>query len=266
VGDIHLKTGLTVKETRDIAKPTLIGSIIGTAVGIFPGLGSATSSWFFYTTAQKLSKKPDQFGTGNPEGIAAAESANNACVGGALLPLLTLGVPGSPAVAIIMGAFIIHGIQPGPGVFSSNADLVYGIFYGFILTTIALYLIGKLVTPFFIRLVTFPNTFLVPCIMIFTLIGLYAIQSSVLDIIIALIFGIVIFLLAKFDFSPSAFILAFVLSGIIEKNFRRALVLSNGSLLIFVQRTGSAILLGVLLLIVVVSIRKGIKNKKTVTL
>lgn len=259
--EMELKTHITAKEMLAVARPTAIGSIVGTFIGIFPGLGSATASWFAYTFSQKSSKQPELFGKGSPEGIAAAESANNACVGGALVPLLTLGVPGSPAIAIIMGAFIMHGIQPGPTVFNSHTDLVNGIFYGFLLTSVLMYVMGKGLTKPFIRLVTFPNQYLIPIVLVFILVGLFSIHYAVIDIVIALIIGSIMFFLNKFGFSGPSFILAFVLCPIVEENFRRALVISGGSYSIFVTRPASAVLLVALIGTIVWSVFKEVKKK-----
>lgn len=256
-----LKTHIPAKDMLAVSKPIAIGSVVGTFIGIFPGLGSATASWFAYTTAQKTSKHPEQFGKGSPEGLSAAESSNNACCGGALVPLLTLGVPGSPAVAIIMGAFIMHGITPGPTVFKTNPNLVYGIFYGFLLTTILMFFMAKVLTKPFIRLVTFPNQYLVPIVLTFILVGLFSTEYSVIDIIIALVIGTAFFFLNKFDFSGPSFILAFVLTPIIEENFRRALVISGGSYSIFVTRPASAVMVAVLAFVILWSVIKALRNK-----
>ena len=146
----------------------------------------------------------------------------NASAGGALVPFLALGIPGSAAVAIIMGAFIMHGIQPGPNVFTAERDLVYGIFYGFILTTVAMYLIGRLLTPVFARVLVVPNSFLVAIVLVLCLIGIYASKSAFFDLWLALGIGVLFYILKRLEYSVSSVIIAYVLAPIIEENFRRS--------------------------------------------
>ncbi|MBU2867664.1 tripartite tricarboxylate transporter permease [Pacificibacter marinus] len=228
-----LKTGLTWKEVKGIAKSTTIGSLIGAGTGILPGIGGGASCWFAYAVVSKTSKNPEAFGKGSPEGIAAPESSNNASAGGALVPFLALGIPGSAAIAIIMGAFIMHGIQPGPNVFTAERDLVYGIFYGFILTTIAMYLIGRLLTPMFSRVLVVPNSFLISIVLVLCLIGIYASKGAFFDLWLALGIGILFYILKRLNYPVSSVIIAYVLAPIIEENFRRSLTLSNGNYEVF---------------------------------
>ncbi|WP_407267799.1 tripartite tricarboxylate transporter permease [Radiobacillus sp. PE A8.2] len=256
----RLKTGLTAKEYKRIIKPMGLGSIVGSITGIFPGLGAGAASWFGYTLVKKFSKTKDTFGKGNPEGIAGPESANNAVVGGALVPLLALGIPGSASTAIILGTFIVHGIQPGPNVLSTNSDLIYGIFYGFLLTTIAMYIVGRFVTAFFSRILTIPNAILVPIILIFCAVGVYISKSLYFDLWFALITGVIFFILHKLEFSLPSVILAFILCPIIEESLRRTLVISDGSYSVFITRPFSLLLclviLGIIILGVVQRFRK----------
>lgn len=242
-----LKTGLTLQEVKDIAKPTTIGSLIGAGTGILPGIGGGASCWFAYAIASKTSKNPEAFGNGSAEGIAAPESSNNASAGGALVPFLALGIPGSAAIAIIMGAFIMHGIQPGPNVFTAERDLVYGIFYGFIVTTIAMYLIGRLLTPMFSRVLIVPNSFLVSIVLVLCLIGIYASKSAFFDLWLALGIGVVFYILKRLNYSVSSVIIAYVLAPIIEENFRRSLTLSSGNYEVFIS---SAYAVGLVMLII----------------
>ncbi len=230
-----LKTGLTFREIKNIIRPTTIGSLIGAGTGILPGIGGGASCWFAYAAVSKSSKNPESFGKGCAEGIAAPESSNNASAGGALVPFLALGIPGSAAIAIIMGAFIMHGIQPGPNVFTAERDLVYGIFYGFILTTVAMYLIGRMLTPVFARVLVVPNSFLVSIVMVLCLIGIYASKSAFFDLWLALGIGVTFYFLKRLQYSVSSVIIAYVLAPIIEENFRRSLTLSNGNYGVFFE-------------------------------
>lgn len=253
---VSVKTGLTLEEYKSVLKPTGLGGVIGSIIGIFPGTGSGTASWFGYSVAKKVSKKPEQFGDGSPEGIAGPESANNAAVGGAILPLLTLGVPGSPTIAIIMGAFIIHGIVPGPHIFTENPTLTYGILFGFLLTSVAMYFSGRIFTPLFSRVLKVPNDLLIPSVLLISIIGVFASNFMFFEIWVALIVGIIAFFMRNLDYSLPAFVLAFVLSNIIEENFRRSLLVSGGDFSIFITRPYSLILVLIILAIIITGIMK----------
>jgi putative tricarboxylic transport membrane protein len=235
-GTASLRTGLSWAEFRGILRPTMLGSVIGSIVGLFPGMGAGPASWFAYINAKKLSRRPQDFGHGSPEGIAAPEAANNATVGGAMVPLLALGIPGSPSTAIILGAFIIHGIQPGPNLFTNSADLAFGVFYGFLLATLVMYLAGRLVTNLFARALTISNVYLVPIVLILSIVGVYVSKGLFFDLWLALGVGVLSYFLRRLDYSLPSFILAFILSPIIEESLRRSMLLSDGSWSIFVTR------------------------------
>ncbi|MBU2959133.1 tripartite tricarboxylate transporter permease [Paracoccus sp. 1_MG-2023] len=258
----RLKTGLTIEEMKGVAKPTMIGSLIGAGTGILPGIGGGAACWFAYAVASKFSKNPGAFGRGSAEGITAPESSNNASAGGALVPFLALGIPGSAAVAIIMGAFVMHGIQPGPGVFAAERDLVYGIFYGFIVTTVAMYLVGRLLTPMFARVLVVPNSFLVAIVLVLCLIGIYASKAAFFDLWLALAIGVLFYILKRLEYSVSSVIIAYVLAPIIEENFRRSLNLSNGSYDIFVSGPYSILLVMMIFGALTASIHGGIKRRQ----
>lgn len=258
-----LKGGLTFSEIKRIIKPIGIGSTVGVIVGIFPGMGSGPSAWFSYALAKKASRTPETFGQGNPEGIAAPESANNATVGGSLLPLLTLGIPGSPATAIIMAAFIIHGIRPGTQIFEGDTSLVNGIFAGFIVTTIFLYIVGRTLTPLFSRVVIITADKLVPIVLMLALVGVFVSNRLIFDVWVALIIGIVFFFFKLLHYSLPSFVLGFILSPIIEEGLRRTLVLTDGSYAVFVTRSYSLIILAVILLIIALSVYQTLKKPST---
>ena len=261
-----LKTSISFKEFKSVSKSIGIGSTYGSILGILPGFGAVAASWFSYATVKKISKDPDSFGKGNPEGIAAPEAANNATVGGAMVPLLALGIPGSVGIAVIMGAFIIHGIQPGPLIFKNDSNLVYGIMFGFLLTTIAMFILGKALTPVFSRVLTVPNTVLVPIIALLSIVAIYAESGSSFNLWIALLIGLAGFFLKLLDYSLASFVIAFVLGPIIEENFIRALILSEGSYSIFFTRPMSLVILLIILAVLIVPVvqkmrRKRIRNK-----
>ncbi len=257
-----IKTGLTWKEWKGTIKPNAIGSTIGGIVGIFPGLGATAASWVAYAVSKKFSKHPETYGSGNPEGIVAPESANNSVVGGAMAPMLALGIPGSASIAIIMGAFIVHGIRPGPNVFLTNPDLVNGIFYGFLLTTIAMYFVGRFVTSAFARILMVPNSFLAPIVFVLCLAGVFLTKQSFFDLWFLLIIGIIFFFLKELDFSLPAVVLAFVLSPIIEDSLRRTLILSRGDYSVFVTRPISLTIVLILVGIVGFGVYNAIRKRK----
>ena len=259
----HLKVKLSLKEVFSVLPVVIKSALIGTFAGIIPGMGASPASWLSYTEAKRTSKHPEKFGHGAPEGIAAPESANNACVGGALVPLLTLGIPGSGTIAVVASALIMQGILPGPNLLNQNIDLVYSIFWGLLAATILMFFLGRFTTSLFARLLVIPNYILLVVIFLLSLIGAYAARRMMLDVWVAIIAGFIGFFMKKLKFSSPAFVLAFVLGSMIEKNFRRSLMLSRGSYMIFVNRPMAlACLLLNILMITSVLLRKRKERKQ----
>src|SRR5699024_4911083 len=159
----------------------------------------------------RVSKAPELFGDGSPEGIASPESANNAAVGGGLIPTLVLGIPGTPTLAIVIGAFLVQGIQPGPAMLSKQPLLFYGLLIGFLLTTIAMYLVGRYITRIFSRLLMVPGEYMISGILLVSLIGVYVSSQQPFDLLFALGVGFIGYVLKRLDYSPATFILAFIL-------------------------------------------------------
>ncbi|MCI7742723.1 MAG: tripartite tricarboxylate transporter permease [Clostridiales bacterium] len=241
------KANITIKDHIKNLPTMLSGSIIGTIVGIFPGLGGGVAAWMSYMFTSRTAKKPETFGKGNPKGIYAPESANNASVAGSMIPMLSMGIPGSSAAALIGAAFTMQGIQVGPMLFNTDSQLLYGIFFGFFLSVILLYLLGRLLTPFFSRILVVRNAFLVPILLILCIIGGFATKKQFLQLWIALALGVLFFFMKRSHYPLAPLIIAFILGPIIEKNFRRALTLSNGSFSIFHQTACSRVILVILL-------------------
>lgn len=255
----NLHTHISLREFAQVLPTVIKSSVIGVIFGIVPGLGGGVASWVSYTEAKRTARDPESFGKGNPHGIAASESANNAVVGGALIPFLTLGIPGSPTIAIVSTAFIIQGIQPGPSVMTNHTNLVYGIFWGLLLATIAMFIFGRYTTSLWARVLVIPDYILAPMILIISLIGAYACRMMMFDVWVAIAFGVIGFFFSKLDFSVSGFTLAFVLAYMFEGSFRRSLMVSRGSYGIFVTRPICIVLI---LLIAFMLLSKGIRVAK----
>ena len=238
-----MRISLSPRECLGALKATTVGSMIGTFLGILPGVGATVAGWLSYSMARNVSGQKALFGKGSGEGIAAPDAANNAVVGGALLPFLTLGIPGTAGIAIIAGAFIIHGIQPGPQMISENPQLIHQIFVGFLLTTVGMFLMGKFLSRGFAQALVTPNAVLVPGVLMLSILGIYATRSEFFDLWLALGLGVVAYGLRRLDYSIAGFVLAFVLAPIIETSFRRALVISAGDMTVFVTRPISLLLL-----------------------
>ena len=257
-----LKVKLTAQEFFSVFWLDVKCALIGTFAGVIPGMGASPASWLAYTTAKGSSKHPEEFGKGSHEGISAPESANNACVAGALVPLLSLGIPGSGTVAVVSSALIMQGIQPGPNLLKGELDLVNSIFWGLLLATILMFVFGRLTTSIYARLLVIPNYILATLIFLLSMIGAYAARRMMMDVWVALIAGVFGYFMKKLKFSHPAFVLSFVLGAMIEKNFRRSLMLSSGSYSIFVTRPFSLICLLLNVLLVVSIIIKRSKDKK----
>ena len=254
---------ITKAEYKRMARPVLLSSIIGVMVGIIPGTGASEASWFSYNTAKNMSKHPEEFGHGSVEGIAAAESANNAVTGATLIPLLTLGIPGDGTVAIMLSALMINGLNPGLSLFTTQGDIMYAIMLGLILVNIFMLLQGKFLTSLFAKVVSIPQEILTPIIVIFCFAGAYSVNENYFDVGIALIFGILAWILRKLELPPVPILLGLVLGSMTETNFRRALLISNGNPKIFFSSVYCIIFLVLILLAVGTIVRGKMKERST---
>lgn len=211
-------------------------ALIGTVVGIIPATGSGIAGWISYNTARNADKDPESFGTGNPSGIVASEAANNAVTGGALIPLLTLGIPGDVVTAIMLGALMLQGLTPGPMLFEKNPDVIMGIYVMMIVANIFMYIQGRLGARLFAKALSVPMNMLMSIVFILCIMGAFGVSNKILDIYVAIIFGVIGYLLRKLDYPMPPLLLGMVLGGTVEANYRRALVISQGKLSIFVTR------------------------------
>jgi putative tricarboxylic transport membrane protein len=233
----------TIREYLSTHLAMLRGTAIGFIIGIVPGAGKAVASFIAYNEERRASRHPERFGTGVLEGVAAPEAANNAVVGGALVPLLSLGIPGSAAAAVLIGAFTIQGLQPGPLLFVREPGLVYGIFASLLVGNVVMLAMGLLGTRVWAKVLDVPKTVLTPIVLAVTLFAAYAESNNVHTVWLALIFGILGYALRKCAFPVAPVVLAMVLGSMIEISFRRSLILSDGGLSIFVTRPVAAAIL-----------------------
>ena len=217
---------------------------IGTFIGILPGVGATTGAFVGLSEAIRWSKHPEKFGTGIPEGVAAPEAANNAAAGGAMVPLLTLGIPGSAGTAIMLGAFLIHGLQPGPLLFVQQPKLVYSIFVGMFLANLSIIIFAKLFIRYFSKVIELPYNILGPGIIIFCVVGTFALRNNFGDVWIMMIFAIIGFFMERHDYPLAPIILGIVLGPIAEENLRQAMIISDNNPLALVSSPLSAILIG----------------------
>ncbi len=223
----------TLLDAKLCLRHWLTSSTLGCAIGALPGLGPALACFLGYDIAKKGSKHPEEFGKGSIEGVAGAETANNAVCGANMIPLLSLGVPGDTGAALLMSAFIVQGLTPGPLVFQESPETVYSVYAGLILCNIVLVFLVLLTWRLFTRICSLETTIIFPCVVMFCVIGVYALNSNLTDIWIMLVFAVVGYILSKFKFPMACVLIGFILSPLFEKNFRRALILSEGDFTTF---------------------------------
>ena len=253
---------LSRDEYKQIAKPTIVSSIIGVIIGIIPGTGASMASFLSYDTARKMSNHPEDFGEGSIEGVAAAESANNAVTGATLIPLLTLGIPGDGAVAIMLGALMINGLTPGPNLFTDHGPKVYAIMIGLIFVNLFMYVQGRYLTRLFAKVVKIPREILTPIIVVFCFAGAYSIKDSLFEVGVALCFGLIAYVMSKIDFPTIPILLGLVLGALTEKNFRRSMVISDGSWDIFVSRPFSIVFIILIVVVIGMLIRTNLSQAR----
>jgi putative tricarboxylic transport membrane protein len=238
----------TREEFKKILPTTLRSSLIGIFTGIIPGTGGDTACWFGYNEAKRFAKDKDTFGKGNIVGVAASEAANNAVVGGALIPTITLGIPGSSATAIIMGGFMIHGIMPGPTLMTEYADVTYTLIWALMFSNIAMFFLGLLFTRVAVNVTKISNKILAPVIIILCVIGSFAINNSIFDVYLMFVFGILGYFMDKIDMPTSPLVVGLILGSMLDRSLHQSLLMSGGSWMIFLENPISAVLLAVALL------------------
>jgi len=237
-------------------------SFIGTWIGILPGVGGTAASVASYSVAKAASKTPEKFGNGAEEGIIAAETANNAGTVGALVPLITLGIPGSVITAVLLGAMVIHNLNPGPLLFAENPDVAYTIIAGALAGNLAMFLIMVVATPFLAKLAHINKAYLLAPIVVFCMIGAFSVSSRFFDIGVMLVFACLGYVMTKARIPTGAFIIAYILTPMAEQNLRSGLVIYDGSFLPLITNPVSGILLAIAVLSIVWSLRSELKLRK----
>lgn len=243
--------GFSLKEFYSQITNCLRSSFIGTGIGILPGLGGAVCNIMAYGAAKNSSKSPEKFGTGIMDGIVASESSNNASTGGALVPLMTLGIPGDNTTAILLAGFMIHGITPGPLLFENDGVLVYGIFTALVISNIFMLATMFWGMRFFVKVLAVPNHILLPIIISLCVVGSYGLNNRLFDVGTMLAFGVIGFVMKKLSLPNTPLLLGFILGPIVEVNLRRGLMKSRGDLTPFITEPISGVILAITVLIVI---------------
>ncbi|HZA55982.1 MAG TPA: tripartite tricarboxylate transporter permease [Candidatus Udaeobacter sp.] len=234
--------------------PITRGSLLGFFLGLLPGVGAIVPQFLSYGLEKRLSAHPERFGSGEIEGVASPEACNNAAVGGTFIPLLSLGIPSNAMTAILLGALMIYGLTPGPLLIKNSPDLFWGVIASMYIGNILLLILNLPLIPLWVSILKIPYSYLSSSIILFCLIGAYALNNSTTDIYVAVLFSLVGLLIKKLDFEPAPLVLAFVLGPLLETALRRSLIHSDGSFLIFIERPLSAAFIFLAFFVLVVSL------------
>lgn len=253
---------ISKQDMKEMRGPMTRQSLLGFIIGVLPGAGATIASFIAYITEKKMAKNPEEFGKGSIKGLAAPETANNAATGGAFVPLLSLGIPGSGTTAVLLGAFLVLGVQPGPLLIQDRPEVFWGIIASMYVGNIFLLILNLPLIPYIAKVLRIPRPMLISLVIIFSLIGVYAISFNTFDLYLLVAFGIIGFLMRMFSFPAAPFILAFILGGMMEQALRQTLTISNGSLSIFWDKPIALTLIGISLLTILVPL---FTNKRKLT-
>jgi putative tricarboxylic transport membrane protein len=252
----------TLKDLKDSAGAIVRGTALGSILGILPGGGAVVASFAAYTFEKRIAKDPSRFGRGAIEGVAAPESANNAAAQTSFIPLLTLGIPPNAVMALMVGAMTIHGIVPGPQVMTKQPELFWGMIASMWIGNLMLIIINLPLVGVWVSLLRVPYRLLYPSIIVFCCIGIYSINNSSTDVVIAALFGIFGYWLVKHDFEPAPLVLAFVLGPLMEENLRRAMLIARGDATVFLTRPISAGLIIVSAILLLLALLPMIRKRR----
>lgn len=250
----------TRQEARDAVMPTLRGSALGSLVGLLPGMGATLGTFLAYSVEKRVSREPTKFGTGAVEGIAAPEACNNATVQASFIPMLGLGIPSGAVMAVLMGAMMIHGIQPGPLMIVRHADIFWGVVASMWIGNVMLLVLNIPLIGIWVRLLSVPPHILSPVVLLIMCIGVYSVNNNIMDIYTMMIFGTAGYIFSSFGYSPALLVLGLILSPILEEHLRRTLLISDGNYLVFLQKPISATLIVLCIAVVALSMRGGVSK------
>jgi len=253
---------LTKDDFKRIAAPVVRGTALGSVLGILPGGGHILASFASYSAEKRLSKTPEECGHGAIEGVAGPESANNAAAQTSFIPLMTLGIPAHPVMALMVGAFILQGITPGPNVINDQPALFWGIIASMWIGNVLLVLLNLPLIGLWVKMLSIPYRALFPAIVLFACIGCYSINQNIYDVYAIGFFGVVGYVLMRFGCEPAPLLLGFVLGPLLEEHLRRAMIISRGDPTVFITRPISATLLGLAVLAVVIAVLPSIRKKR----
>ena len=257
--------GFSVKEFVGQLWNATRSALIGMGIGILPGIGGGTSNMMAYTVAKNSDKHADELGplgTGRIDGVVASETANNATIGGAMVPLLTLGIPGDTTTAMLLGALTLHGLTPGPLLFQNQADVVYGIFAAMLIASVIMLFMEFFGLRAFVKLLTIPKHILLPCVFMLCTIGAYALKNNMSQVFACLIFGALGFAFKKLGIPSTPFILGFILGPLAEVNYRRGMIRTQGNFVPFLTSPISAIFLAIAIAVLVLYATKPLRQKR----
>lgn len=252
----------SLEEIKEIKNTIMRSSVIGIIIGMLPGAGANIASWISYSQSKSWSKNPQKYGKGSIEGISASETANNAATGSSLIPLLTLGIPGSATAAVLLGALMIQGLIPGRELFTTHGRLTYTVLIGFVIANILMGVMAILVVRFMTRITKVPRGIIIPMVVTLCVLGSYAVGNNIFDVYIMFIFGMVGYLMKKFNFSPAAALLGLILGPIAEKGFRQTVVLGGDSIISYIfTRPLTLVLIILIIMAIIISIISEGKSK-----
>ena len=256
--------GQTIQGIKDtLSRPVelLRATAIGAGIGVIPGVGAGVASFLSYVVAIQASKHPESFGKGNLEGILASEVANDAKDGGALLPTVAFGIPGSPDMAILLGAFILHGLQPGPLLLRDHMDIVYALLYGIVLSQVATSALGLMTVPWLARLSVLPSRWIAPFVLVLVFTGTFMLRSNIFDVGLAVLSGLFGYVLRRFGFPLITVVIGFILGPLAERAFLQSLMISDGSYLIFFTHPITVILMLLTLVALMLPFLSSLRNR-----
>ena len=258
----HVPIFPPIKEMDECAKPILLGCLIGTGIGILPGIGQNAATLITYNQSKSISKHPERFGKGSPEGICASETSNNAVNGGALIPLVTLGIPGDLTTSVLIGGLTIHGLQVGPLLFTKNLDIIGTIMIAYAISNFVMYFMELGLIRLFIRAVNVNFSILFPAIIMFCVMGVFALNNRTFDIWLMIVFGIMGYILDQFGVDMTPIILGFILGPMIEKYFRTGMIASGGNFLAVFSSPISAVFMAAALVFFLMPAVRAVRRKR----